>query len=83
LSIGPVFASQTKQSIRAPIGIAGVRKLREEAGTKPVLVAVGGITLETAQAVLAAGATTIAVSAAIFRTNDPVAEFQRWMAELK
>jgi thiamine-phosphate pyrophosphorylase len=83
LSIGPVFASQTKQSTRAPIGIEGVRKLREAAGPKPVLVAVGGITLETAPAVLAAGATTIAVSAAIFRTEDPVAEFRRWMALLK
>jgi thiamine-phosphate pyrophosphorylase len=81
-SIGPLFASQTKQSLRAPIGIEGVRKLREAAGPNPVLVAVGGITLETAPAVLAAGATTVAVSAAIFRTEDPVAEFQSWMALL-
>jgi thiamine-phosphate pyrophosphorylase len=83
LSIGPVFASQTKQSTRAPIGIDGVRKLREEAGPNPVLVGVGGITLETARDVLSAGATTVAVSAAIFGTEDPVAEFQRWMAALK
>lgn len=83
LSIGPVFESRTKQITRSPIGVEGVRKLREEAGPKPVLVAVGGITLETAPAVLAAGATTVAVAAAIFRTEDPVAEFSRWMAELR
>jgi thiamine-phosphate pyrophosphorylase len=83
LSIGPVFQSQTKQSARAPIGTDGVRKLREQAGPKPILVAVGGITLETAPTVLAAGANTVAVSAAIFRSDDPVAEFQRWMAALK
>jgi thiamine-phosphate pyrophosphorylase len=83
LSIGPVFASQTKPSIRAPIGLDGVRKLRQQAGPKPVLVAVGGITLEAAPAVLSAGATTVAVSAAIFRTGDPLVEFRRWMAELK
>lgn len=81
-SIGPVFASSTKQTPRGPIGVDGVRKLRVEAGPDPVLVAVGGITLETAPAVLAAGATTVAVSAAIFRTDDPVAEFRRWMSEL-
>lgn len=83
LSIGPVFESKTKQTTRGPIGVEGVRKLREQAGPKPVLVAVGGVALETAPAVLAAGATTVAVSAAIFRTDDPVAEFRRWMADLK
>ena len=83
LSIGPVFESQTKQSSKGQIGLEGVRKLREEAGQDPVLVAVGGITLETASAVLAAGASTVAVSAAIFRKEDPLAEFRRWMAELR
>jgi len=82
LSIGPVFLSQTKPSSRPPIGIAGVRKLRDEAGPGPVLVAAGGITLETAAAVLAAGASPIAVSAAIFRAPNPAAEFRRWLAEL-
>ena len=81
-SIGPVFLSQTKPSSRAPIGTAGVRKLREEAGPGPVLVAAGGITLETAPAVLAAGASAVAVSAAIFRAPNPAAEFSRWLAEL-
>jgi len=82
LSIGPVFLSQTKPSSRAPIGSAGVRKLRQQAGPEPVLVAAGGITLETAPAVLAAGASTVAVSAAIFRAPNPAAEFSRWLAEL-
>lgn len=82
-SIGPVFASKTKQTARGPIGVEGVRKLRDEAGPNPVLVAVGGITLETAASVLAAGASTIGVSAAIFRSDDPVAEFGRWITELQ
>ena len=83
LSIGPIFLSQTKQSTRAPIRSAGVRKLRDEAGPNPVLVAAGGITLESAPAVFAAGATTVAVSAAIFRAADPAAELRRWLTELK
>lgn len=82
LSIGPVFATTTKQTTKAPIGVEGVRKLRQEAGAGAVLVAVGGITLETAPAVLDAGASVIAVSAAIFRSNDPAAEFRRWKTVL-
>jgi thiamine-phosphate pyrophosphorylase len=82
LSIGPVFATTTKQTTKPPIGAAGVRKLREEAGPRAVLVAVGGITLQTVPAILAAGASVIAVSAAIFHTPDPAAEFRRWSAAL-
>ena len=81
-SIGPVFATTTKQTTKPPIGIDGVRRLRNEAGADAVLVAVGGITLETAPAVLAAGATTLGVAAAIFRAADPVAEFRRWIKVL-
>jgi len=82
LSIGPVFATTTKQTTRAPIGVEGVRRLRKEAGPDAVLVAVGGITLATAPAVLSAGASVVAVAAAIFRSADPVAEFQRLKAVL-
>ena len=41
LSIGPVFPTTTKQTSKAPIGVEGVRKLREEAGPDAVLVARG------------------------------------------
>ena len=82
LSIGPVFPTTTKQTDKAPIGPEGVRRLRGEAGPDAVLVAVGGVTLQTAPAVLAAGATLIGVAAAIFQTADPAAEFRRWLAAL-
>jgi len=81
-SIGPVFATTTKQTTKSPIGVEGVRKLRKEAGTSAVFVAVGGVTLEKAAAVLDAGATMIGVAAAIFRAADPAVEFQRWMKTL-
>ena len=81
-AIGPVFPTTTKETAKTPIGVEGVRLLREEAGTNPVLVAAAGITLETASTVLAAGASSVAVSAAIFRTSDPATEFRRWMKEL-
>jgi thiamine-phosphate pyrophosphorylase len=81
-SIGPVFATTTKQTSKAPIGIEGVRFLRTEAGPDVVLVAAAGITLATAALVLEAGATTLAVAGALFRTPDPAAEFRRWTAAL-
>jgi thiamine-phosphate pyrophosphorylase len=82
LSIGPVFATTTKQTTKPPIGVEGISKLRAEAGPNTVLVAVGGMTLESAPAVLEAGATVIAVAAAIFRSADPAAEFRRWKTAL-
>jgi thiamine-phosphate pyrophosphorylase len=79
-SIGPVFPTTTKQTSKAPIGIEGVRRLRQQAGPEAVLVAAAGITLETALPVLAAGANTLAVAAALFSNTDPAAEYRRWMA---
>ncbi len=83
LAVGPVYTTTTKQTSKAPIGPEGVKRLRLEAGPDRVLTAAAGITLATAPAVLAAGATAVAVSAAIFRADDPAAEFRRWMAELR
>jgi thiamine-phosphate pyrophosphorylase len=79
-SIGVVFPTRTKQVTAPPIGIAGVRRLREQAGPGPVLVAIGGITLATAPAVLAAGASLVAIAGALFRQPDPAAEFRKWVA---
>jgi len=81
-AVGPVYTTTTKQTDKAPIGPDGVRRLRALAGPERVLTAAAGITLGTAPLVLAAGASTVAVSAAIFRAADPAAEFRRWVGEL-
>jgi thiamine-phosphate pyrophosphorylase len=81
-SIGPVFATRTKQTSSPLIGMEGVRRLRAEAGPGPVLVAIGGITLATATEALTAGATLVAIAGALFRQPDPAAEFRKWMIEL-
>ena len=81
-SVGPVGTTRTKQTTKAPIGVEGVRRLRAEAGSGPVLVAVGGVTLANAAALLEAGANVVAVAGALFRNVDPAAEFRRWVAEL-
>lgn len=82
LAVGPIYTTTTKQTTKAPIGPEGVRRMREQVGPERILTAAAGITLATAPAVLAAGATAVAVSAAIFRTSDPAAEFRKWKAAL-
>ena len=81
-SIGPIAPTTTKQTGTPPIGVEGVRRLRAEAGPVPFLSAAGGITLELAPRLLEAGASMLAVSAAIFRAADPAAEFRRWQRHL-
>ncbi len=82
LAVGPVFTTTTKQTTIAPIGPEGVRRLRMAVGPDRVITAAAGITLESAPAVLEAGATAVAVSAAIFRSQNPAAEFRSWKAVL-
>jgi thiamine-phosphate pyrophosphorylase len=81
-AIGPVFTTTTKQTQKQPIGVEGVRRLRAEAGAEVILTAAAGISLETAPEVLEAGASAVAVSAALFRSADPAGEFRRWSAVL-
>ena len=80
-SIGPVFATRTKQTSSPLIGIDGIRRLRAAAGPSPVLVAIGGITLATAAEALSSGGTVLAIAGALFLQPDPAAEFRKWMAE--
>ena len=81
-AIGPVFTTTTKDTDKKPIGIEGVRRLRKAAGPDVILTAAAGITLETAAQVLNAGASTVAVAAAIFGAADPAGEFLRWRERL-
>lgn len=81
-AIGPVFPTTTKQTDKRPIGVDGVRRLRDQAGSDVILTAAAGITLDTAPSVLLAGASAVAVSAAIFECADPAAEFRSWFAVL-
>jgi len=59
LAIGPIFATGSKQNPDPVVGLAELRALREI--TKKPLVAIGGITRETARSVLEAGGDSLAV----------------------
>lgn len=68
LAVGPVFDTTSKRRPDPVVGLDGVRRGVALAGGRPV-VAIGGITLETAPAVLAAGASTVAVIGDVLRAD--------------
>ena len=59
LAVGPVFATGSKENPDPVLGVDALRELR--ALTAKPLVAIGGITLRNAEAVLAAGIDSLAV----------------------
>jgi thiamine-phosphate pyrophosphorylase len=79
VAIGPVYASGTKPGALAPRGLDLVRAVR--AVVVCPLVAIGGITPETAPAVRAAGADAVAMIAALVRAPDPAAAVRAALGE--
>lgn len=59
IAIGPIFNTSSKENPEAVVGLDGLRRVRQAVGRRP-LVAIGGINLETAREVIAAGADSIA-----------------------
>ena len=70
VAVGPVYGTATKRTGHAAVGLELVRYARR-AQPRPV-VAIGGITLERAPEVLAAGASAIAAVSDLLRGGDPV-----------
>ncbi|NMB76981.1 MAG: thiamine phosphate synthase [Myxococcales bacterium] len=66
-----VFPTATKTDLPGPLGLAGVRALRD-ASHLP-LVAIGGINATNAAEVVAAGADGVAVVSAVMAAPDPAA----------
>ena len=81
-AVGPVFTTTTKKTDKPPIGIEGVRRMRALAGPGRVLTCAAGVTLETAPLILEAGASAVVACSALFRAEDPAAEFRRWRQRL-
>jgi thiamine-phosphate pyrophosphorylase len=68
IAVGPVFATASKGNPDPVIGTEFIRRVRTLT-SKPI-VAIGGITLETAASVLEAGADCVAVISDILRAPD-------------
>jgi thiamine-phosphate pyrophosphorylase len=77
IAFGPVFPTQSKQRPGAPVGLEGLRAARKATG-KP-LVAIGGITVENARAVIEAGADAVAVISGLLEHSDVGAKAQQFL----
>jgi thiamine-phosphate pyrophosphorylase len=80
VGVGPVFATSTKRGALPPRGLALVRAVRTAVPLP--LVAIGGITPETAAGVRAAGADAVAMIGALVRAADVAAAVRHALARL-
>ncbi|HXA05109.1 MAG TPA: thiamine phosphate synthase [Bryobacteraceae bacterium] len=78
-AIGPIFGTASKQNPDPVVGLDELRRCRARC-VRP-LVAIGGITRETARAVFAAGADAVAVIGDLIPENCTSAELRRRMEE--
>jgi thiamine-phosphate pyrophosphorylase len=79
VALGPIFPTTLKSMRFAPQGIAKIGEWKRRVGTIP-LVAIGGIKLEQAAAIFAAGADSIAVVSDVTQNADPDARVRAWLA---
>ena len=80
LAIGPIFPTLTKDQPDPVVGLEAVAAVRR-AVSKP-LVAIGGITLENARAVVEAGANAVAVGRHLLATGDVAARARQFLDQL-
>jgi thiamine-phosphate pyrophosphorylase len=78
LAIGPIFDTITKPTGRIALGLEGARAVR--AVVEKPLVAIGGIDLETAPALLEAGIDGVAVISALRTGEDLETLARKWLA---
>ena len=71
LGVGPVFATPSKDDAAPPIGLEGLRRVRE--AVELPIVAIGGIDADNAGRVLEAGADGVAVISAVTGAADMAA----------
>ena len=78
VALGPIFPTTLKSMRFAPQGIAKITEWRKRIGNIP-LVAIGGIKLEHAADIFAAGADSIAVVSDVTQHADPDARVRDWL----
>jgi len=78
VALGPIFPTTLKSMRFAPQGIAKITEWKKRVGEIP-LVAIGGIKLEQAQEIFAAGADSIAVVSDVTQNPEPDARVRAWL----
>ncbi|MBD5297915.1 MAG: thiamine phosphate synthase [Bacteroides sp.] len=75
VGVGPFRFTTTKKNLAPEIGLDGYKQIVEQvraAGVELPLVAIGGITLDDVDAIMATGVQGIAMSGAIINAPDPM-----------
>jgi len=80
VALGPIYPTTLKAMRFAPQGLERITEWKRRIGKIP-LVAIGGITLERAPAIYAAGADSIAVVSDVTLNKDPDARVRAWLAQ--
>ena len=78
IALGPIFPTTLKSMRFAPQGIPKIGEWKKRVGSIP-LVAIGGIKLEHAEEIFAAGADSIAVVSDVTQNQDPDARVRAWL----
>jgi thiamine-phosphate pyrophosphorylase len=79
VALGPIYETRLKVMKWAPQGLERIGEWKRRIGNLP-LVAIGGITPERADGVLAAGADSVAIITDFFTHPDPEARVRHWLA---
>jgi thiamine-phosphate pyrophosphorylase len=77
IAVGPVFETRSKEKPDPVVGLELIREARRLT-SKPI-VAIGGITLERATEVIAAGADSVAVISDILTAKNPAARVKQYL----
>ena len=80
VALGPIFPTTLKSMRFAPQGIPKITEWKKRIGNIP-LVAIGGIKLEQAAEIFAAGADSIAVVSDVTQNPDPDARVRAWLQQ--
>ena len=78
IALGPIFPTTLKSMRFAPQGIPKITEWKKRVGNIP-LGAIGGIKLEQAEEIFAAGADSIAVVSDVTQNPDPDARVRAWL----
>lgn len=78
VALGPIFFTTLKSMRFAPQGIERITRWKQMIGDLP-LIAIGGIKLEHAADIFAAGADSIAVVSDVTQNADPDARVRAWL----
>lgn len=81
IAVGPVFGTTTKATGYEAVGLDRVRAARS--ATRGPVVAIGGVTLDNAESVVAAGATMVAVITDLLTGGDPMARTRAFTNRLR